>query len=126
MAERVSPGEQGLLQGALASMRIFASGVSAPVYGYLFAYSIRDDVQRPGLTNYISATFSLVACILAALTLFAPSGRAELPLSCNNEEDALTAPLLFCNEPTSPAVSVASVDEVRKETAVSSSGVANL
>jgi DHA1 family tetracycline resistance protein-like MFS transporter len=67
MTQRVSPSEQGALQGALGSVRSIAMIVGPGIFSLTFAASIAPErsVQIPGAPWYVAALLLLVATAVA-------------------------------------------------------------
>jgi len=67
MTRRVPPNQQGQLQGANQSMAGIAAILGPPLYGEVFAYSLRHEATQhlPGLTVYVAAALMVGAFFLA-------------------------------------------------------------
>jgi DHA1 family tetracycline resistance protein-like MFS transporter len=67
MTRRVSPNQQGQLQGANQSLQGIASMVGPAVFGLSFAWSIRhaEVLQAPGLAIYLASGLLFAALVLA-------------------------------------------------------------
>jgi MFS transporter, DHA1 family, tetracycline resistance protein len=77
MSQAVPANEQGLLQGALASMTNLTSIVGPPIWTGLFGYFVSADapVVVPGAAFFGSALVFLVALVMAARWFAAPAAR---------------------------------------------------
>jgi DHA1 family tetracycline resistance protein-like MFS transporter len=67
MSKRVSPSEQGQLQGANASMMGIASLFTPTLYTQVFAYSIDPEVglNMPGAPFYLAAVMLVIALAIS-------------------------------------------------------------
>ena len=65
MSRRVSPTEQGRLQGANSGLMAMAGLVGPILFTEIFAWSIRQRPEAPGLALYLSAAFLFGALALA-------------------------------------------------------------
>lgn len=67
MTRRVQPHEQGQLQGANQSLAGIAAIIGPPLYGVVFAWSLRHEstLQTPGLAIYLAAALMVGAILLA-------------------------------------------------------------
>lgn len=74
----VEPDEQGRIQGALQGLNGIATIVGPPIYGLIFAWSLRHSAawDLSGLALLLSAGF-MAGAFLLALRLGRPGGRAE-------------------------------------------------
>jgi DHA1 family tetracycline resistance protein-like MFS transporter len=78
MTRRVQPFEQGQLQGANQSLQGIASVVAPPLFGLVFAWSVRHDavLHAPGLAIYLAAGLLALAFALAYGVARAPQAVA--------------------------------------------------
>jgi len=69
MSRAVPPNEQGLLQGAVASMTSLTSIVGPPIWTGLFGYFVSPSapIIIPGAAFYVSASIFFVALIVAII-----------------------------------------------------------
>lgn len=65
MTRRVSPAEQGELQGAIGSVRSIGILVGPGIFSMTFAASLAPAVSAPGLAWYLAAAMLVVACGVA-------------------------------------------------------------
>lgn len=67
MTRRLQPHQQGQLQGANQSLTGIASILGPPLFGLLFAWSVRDTahLHLPGLAIYLAAALMALAFLLA-------------------------------------------------------------
>lgn len=78
MTRRVSPHEQGQLQGAIQSLQGMAAIFGPLIFGEVFAWSIRhEDFHVPGLAIYLAAGMLALAFLLAFATARQPSPVAS-------------------------------------------------
>jgi DHA1 family tetracycline resistance protein-like MFS transporter len=77
MTRRVSPGEQGELQGALGSMRGIAMILGPGMFSLTFAFFMRPGHVLPGAPWYLAALLLLAAVVIAARV--SPSNAQPLP-----------------------------------------------
>lgn len=84
MTHRVSAGEQGELQGALASMRGIAMIVGPGLFSWMFSFSIdpHHAWQVPGAAWFLAALLMLVTVVLAVNV--SKAEEAPLPLGAAN------------------------------------------
>jgi len=68
MTRRVPPQEQGQLQGANQSLAGIAAILGPPLYGEVFAWSIRHEASQhmPGMAIYVASALMVLAFILAS------------------------------------------------------------
>ena len=80
MTRLVAPQEQGRLQGANQSLTGIASVAGPPLFGLVFAWSVRHDatLHAPGLAIYLAAGLMVMAFLLAGLKARAPAPQASL------------------------------------------------
>ena len=79
ITHRVSPREQGRVQGALTSVQNLASIFGPLIGGYVFAFSIRGGARFhvPGMVYFVSAVLALLG---TAIAVFAVKRRlASMP-----------------------------------------------
>jgi DHA1 family tetracycline resistance protein-like MFS transporter len=78
LTKRVAPEEQGRLQGATKSLNGVAAIVGPPIYGAVFAWSLRQEgaAELSGLAVFVSAAF-MAGCV--ALAIRAGGARSESP-----------------------------------------------
>jgi len=77
MTQRVSPSQQGELQGALGSMRGIAMVIGPGIFASLFAFFISPGHRFPGAPWYLAAFLLLVALVVA---------RAIVPNSVSKDQ----------------------------------------
>ena len=82
MTRRVSPSEQGQLQGANSMLMGVANIIGPAIFGLTFAWSISDgaSLHAPGLAIYVAAGLLLAAMLIAlrvARPVAAPGGAAS-------------------------------------------------
>jgi DHA1 family tetracycline resistance protein-like MFS transporter len=79
MTRRLPPHEQGQLQGANQSLQGIAAVIGPPVFGLVFAWSVRQDavLHAPGLAIYLAAAMLAGAFALAYGVARAPQGQAQ-------------------------------------------------
>jgi len=67
MTRRVQPHEQGQLQGANQSLAGISAIIGPPLYGVIFAWSLRHEstLHMPGLAIYVAAALMVGALLLA-------------------------------------------------------------
>jgi DHA1 family tetracycline resistance protein-like MFS transporter len=65
MTRRVSPSEQGELQGALASLRGVAMLFGPGLFSLTFAYFIAPEHLLPGAPWYLAAILMLISLVIA-------------------------------------------------------------
>lgn len=65
MTRRVSPSEQGELQGALASLRGVAMLIGPGLFSLTFAYFIAPDHLLPGAPWYLAAILMVISLAVA-------------------------------------------------------------
>jgi len=75
MTRRVSPSEQGQLQGAIASLRGIAMVIGPGVFSATFAYSIAGNRNFPGAPWFLAGSFVFAALVVAWVV--APRADAE-------------------------------------------------
>jgi DHA1 family tetracycline resistance protein-like MFS transporter len=75
MSQAVPPTEQGLLQGALASMTNLTSVVGPPIWTGLFGYFVSPaaPVRVPGAAFFAGSLVFLLALVLATRWFAAPA-----------------------------------------------------
>jgi MFS transporter, DHA1 family, tetracycline resistance protein len=80
MTKRVSPAEQGELQGAISSISALAKIAGPAFFTAIFAFSI-GPVNLPGLTFWIASAILLAACAIAGVVTSpaAPAGTSPRP-----------------------------------------------
>jgi len=76
MTRRVEPFEQGQLQGANQSLTGIAAVAGPPVFGLVFAWSLRE-AHPPGLAIYLAGGLLALAFALAAAAARAPEPKPE-------------------------------------------------
>jgi DHA1 family tetracycline resistance protein-like MFS transporter len=78
MTRKVEPHEQGQLQGANQSLQGIASVAGPPVFGLVFAWSVRHDavLHQPGIAIYLAAALLALALVLALGVAKAPPREA--------------------------------------------------
>lgn len=71
ITHRVSPREQGRVQGALTSVQNLASIVGPLIGGYVFAFSIRGGARFhvPGMVYFVSAVLALLGTVTAVFAV---------------------------------------------------------
>ena len=81
MTQRVSPSQQGQLQGALGSMMGLAAIVSPPLYTNVFALAVEAKNSAPGLpilgAPFFVAAFLLMCALATAMYATRPRASAE-------------------------------------------------
>jgi len=82
MTRKVSPSEQGELQGALASLRGIAMIIGPSMFSMTFAYFIAPQHQFPGAPWYLAAGL-LAAALAIAWRVTAPVGSASDAVQSN-------------------------------------------
>ncbi len=65
MTRRVSPSEQGALQGALASLRGIAMLIGPGLFSLTFAFFIAPEHRLPGAPWYLAASLLLISLVIA-------------------------------------------------------------
>lgn len=75
MTRKVEPHEQGQLQGANQSLNGIAAIVGPPLFGLVFAWSLRDH-HAPGLAIYLAGGLLIAALALAFATARQPAPAA--------------------------------------------------
>ena len=75
MTRRVTPQEQGRLQGANQSLMGISSIIGPVIFGELFAWSLRHDAQlhTPGLAIYLAAAILALSLVIALRAAHAPA-----------------------------------------------------
>jgi DHA1 family tetracycline resistance protein-like MFS transporter len=91
MTQRVSPSEQGELQGALGSIRGLAMIIGPGVFSSVFAFFIAPGHTMPGAPWYLAA--AMLGTALAMAWVVTPKTRASLPPSLTPEIVAEENPL---------------------------------
>jgi DHA1 family tetracycline resistance protein-like MFS transporter len=66
MTQRVSPSEQGELQGAIASLRGIAMVIGPTIFSTTFAYFIAPEHRWLGAPWYLAASMLVVSLVIAA------------------------------------------------------------
>lgn len=82
ITHRVSPKEQGRVQGALSSVQNLAAIVGPLIGGYVFAYSIKEGaaLHVDGLVYFTSALLALVGTLIAVFAATKKLGAPQAPL----------------------------------------------
>lgn len=77
MTRRVQPHEQGQLQGANQSLTGIASVTGPPLFGLVFAWSVRHDatLHAPGLAIYLAAALLALAFVLTLKVAHTPAAE---------------------------------------------------
>lgn len=65
MTQRVSPSEQGELQGAIASLRGMAMVIGPSLFSLTFAYFIAPEHAFPSAPWYLAALLLLISLVIA-------------------------------------------------------------